>query len=249
MDGINQLNLHLRKKLLILNRDIFKLFTMTPTLNNVAYLSKDEVSTSPDTIRTKEPSFCTNDVVAIPTIWRLGTECAKVSEGYNKKTSLYTRSGCFTSRYLASIFNSYLGLFFLLGGAVRKMQTVRTNKEEVMQVPIFKTNLQQQGRLGDLQMIIQGLYEDYNNSHTRVMIDMFENVRDGMVLELYFQKEFKQRGISLWKSWDDTIKKNSFTVDFSNASEIYSSIRGLSSPVRNSLKSIQILKNSPDFKF
>lgn len=222
---------------------------MTPSLNNVVYLSGDEVSTSPETIRPVGASLCMSDVVAIPTIWRLGTECARVSKGYNRKTSLYTRSGDFTSRYLASIFNSYLGLHFLLGGVVRKMQTVRTNKKEVMQVPIFKTDIHQQDRLGDLQMIIQGLYENYDISRSRVMIDMFENVRDGMVLELYFQKEFKQRGISLWKSWDDTIKINSFTVDFSCASRIYDSIRGLSSPVRNSLKSIQILKNSPDFKF
>ena len=124
---------------------------------------------------------------------------------------------------------------------------MHTNKNEVIKVPIFKSDISKQKHLGDLQLLIQGLYENRNDGETRIMIDIFENVRDGLILELYFQDTFKQRGISIWKSWNDTIMLHSLSINIENVEFIYNSIRGLSSAVRNSLKSIQILKNSPSF--
>ena len=222
---------------------------MTPIFNNVVYLNQTEVSLSPVGILTTGFSTHNKSLVAIPMSWTLGRECAKVTDGHNNKISIYTGSNQFSSEYLASILNSRLGLRFLLGGTVRKMQTIQTSKDEVTKVPIFRTDKTQQKSLGDLQLLIQALYETANSSETSVMMDIFENIRDGMVLELYFQNDFKQRGISLWKAWQDTIRLNSLIVDISNAVEIYNCIRGLSSVVRNSLKSIQVLKNSPNFKF
>lgn len=224
---------------------------MTPIFNNVVYLNQNEVSSSPFSLHVIGPLTCSGSVVAIPVSWTLGIECARISKinALNNKLSIYTKSEQFTSGYLASIFNSNLGLRFLLGGTVRKMQTVHTNKNEVIKVPIFKSDISKQKHLGDLQLLIQGLYENRNDGETRIMIDIFENVRDGLILELYFQDTFKQRGISIWKSWNDTIMLHSLSINIENVEFIYNSIRGLSSAVRNSLKSIQILKNSPSFKF
>lgn len=222
---------------------------MTPTFHNVAYLNSTEVSLSPFGFQSTGFSPHDENLVAIPVMWTLGIECAKVTRGQNNKQSIYTKSNHFSSEYLASILNSHLGLRFLLGGTVRKMQTVQTSEEEVIKVPIFQTDTDQQKSLGDLQLLIQALYEKTSISEKRIMVDFFENIRDGMVLELYFQKEFEQRGISLWKAWHDTICFNSLIVNIANVIEIYDSIKGLSSIVRNSLKSIQILKNSPNFKF
>lgn len=120
----------------------------------------------------------------------------------------------------------------------------------MIKVPIFLASEEYQKGLGNLQLLIQFLYEHKDNViRNQLMLDMFEDIRDGMILELYFSEEFKKRGIRLWESWNNTLLRGSILVSNQNISTIYNSIRLLSSPVRQSLKHIQVLRNSPNFEF
>lgn len=225
---------------------------MTPEFCNIAYLNQKEVGTIPDVIKKhcgiSDRNVC---VVGIPHKMIIGKECIIVSKETQKTTAMYyTCSKQFMPEYLASVLNSNLGMRFLLGTSIRKKQIVFLSENNLIKVPIFLASEEYQKGLGNLQLLIQFLYEHKDNViRNQLMLDMFEDIRDGMILELYFSEEFKKRGIRLWESWNNTLLRGSILVSNQNILTIYNSIRLLSSPVRQSLKHIQVLRNSPNFEF
>lgn len=198
--------------------------------------------------------------MAVPFMLNRGKRDIRVvhTEPYPHEDVYYAYSDKYSAAYLASVFNSHLGDRFLCGVMGSMPQSVSLSEVDLTKVPIFDASCESQQELGQLQLWIQDLSDWEENrpdvlrslpGRSRLMLDMFKDIRDGLILELYFSDVFEQRGIRLWDAWTDLLSRYPKLVDVEKVRMVFDDAISLSSPVRQSLKSIQVLRNSPNFKF
>lgn len=233
---------------------------MTPKFSHTYYLNLKDISTA---LPFGKSAIAEDNVLvsymAVPCKIDRGG-CIRViqKELQLHENVYYAYSEKFTAAYLASVFNSNLGWRFLSDSVFPKTHSVCLQETDLTKVPIFDASLESQHYLGELQLWIQTIFNDEINrfdslkslaDRSRLMLDLFEDIRDGLVLQLYFSEVFKQRGIRLWEIWTDILSQHSKLADMEKARVVFDVARGLSSPVRQALKSIQVLRNSPNFQF
>lgn len=229
---------------------------MTPMFQNIYYLNLKEISASTPQVRDGDDSA--RDVfVEIPSQFNVGCECIRVvPHGQTHRlNAYYTYSQKFAAEYLAAVFNSHLGMRFLVGAVNKRKRSVELNVTDVIKVPIFAAPKEMQEGIGKLQMLIQYEYDKglekgiLMGCYQHLALDLFEDVRDGLILQFYFADIFQKRGIRLWESWAEILSRHSLRMEEEDVYQLFLAVRNLSSPVREAMKRIQVLRNSPDFEF
>lgn len=233
---------------------------MTPEFQHTFYLNLQDISTSFPLTGKGYNDKTPDSFMAVPCVMNKGkSEVRVVHKGQcPNEDAYYAYSDKFTAAYLVSVFNSHLGGRFLWGTVGSKPQSVSLSEADLTKVPIFDASCESQQELGQLQLWIQNI-SDWEKDHpdslralpdrSRLMLDLFEDIRDGLILELYFSEIFEQRGIRLWEAWAELLSRHPKLVDMERVRMVFDDAINLSSPVRKSLKSIQVLRNSPNFKF
>jgi len=159
----------------------------------------------------------------------------------NKKT--------YNLKYILSILNSKLVLYWLLYMGKRKGDMLELTLEPLQYIPIKKIDYKQQRPFIKIAEYILFL----KSQSTEKMSFYFEQIIDGMVYELYFENEIKQSGCDILKYLTDMPEITDEMADDEKIkiiSKVFNNLYDKESPVRknlffmDSVEEVAIIKKS-----
>ncbi len=157
------------------------------------------------------------------------------------------RSNRIDLKYLSSLFNSSLIKFWLRYKGKMQGFNYQVDKEPLLNIPIFKPESTEifSVLVDYIIAIKQQKYNQINphvpNSH---MVQLFEEVIDAMVMELYFEDDFKKTGIAFIKYAERDFKPIEHLKTEEEKIEViheaYQKLRQKDNEIRNNLKLMDI---------
>jgi len=157
------------------------------------------------------------------------------------------RSDRINLKYLSSLFNSSLIKFWLRYKGKMQGFNYQVDKEPLLDIPIFKPESTDIfSILVDYIIAIKKLKETQINSHVpnSHIVQLFEDVIDAMVMELYFEDDFKNASIEFVKYAERDFKSIEHLKTEEEKIEViheaYQKLRQKDNEIRNNLKLMDI---------
>jgi hypothetical protein len=155
----------------------------------------------------------------------------------------------YSLKYVLSILNSHLVYFWLYYMGKKKGEMLELYFEPLQYVPIKKINYQNQEPF----IFVVDYILFLKSQLTDKMSFYFEQLIDGMVYELYFEKEIKQAGCDILKYLDDLPEIKNEMADEEKMkiiTKVFNKLYDKESPVRknlffmDSVEEVAIIKKS-----
>jgi len=190
----------------------------------------------------------------------MGEKIISLRKCSNKPTFTFTDFNCYVSqthfviktkrinqKYLTALFNSSLIEFWLRYRGKMQGFNFQVDKEPLLDIPIYKPESTEVfSILVDYIIETKKTEKEQINPHVpnSHLVQLFEEVIDAMVMELYFEEDFKKVGIEFIKYVErdfksiDNIETEEEKIDIIH--EAYQKLRQKDNEIRNNLKLMDI---------
>lgn len=166
-------------------------------------------------------------------------------ETYVSQTYFVIKTGRISQKYLTSLLNSKLIEFWLRYKGKMQGFNFQVDKEPLLEIPIYKPE-----NTGAFEILVDYIIavlqeEIVINSHVpnSHIAQLFEEVIDSMVMELYFKEDFEKAGIEFIKYAErdfESIEGKSEKEQIEIIHRAYQKLREKDNEIRNNLKLMDI---------
>jgi len=164
-------------------------------------------------------------------------------DAYVNRTFMVIKTSRISQKYLTGLLNSNLIAFWLRYRGKMQGFNFQVDKEPLLNIPIYKPESTEEfSILVDYIIAIKKLEKDQINPHVpnSHLVQLFEEVIDAMVMELYFEEDFKKEGIKFIKYAERDFKSIEHLKTENEKIEViheaYQTLRQKDNEIRNNLK-------------